>query len=440
MTLNPQGWRKTLAIKLEDERRPLLKADDYYMGRQPLRYLDPEVRRQLGGRLENVVVNWPRLVVDAIEERLNVVGIRNGEDTAADLWRIWQANGMDEYSERAHADALVYGRSYAMVWASPDPSVPRISIESPLQMTVERDPYSGEVVAALKQWMDATKRWRALVITPEKVVQFRTDMKSDSAMPPPSNESAWIQFSTEDNPLGVVPVVPIVNRARTMHPDGESELADVFSLADAVNKLCTDLLVSAEYSAMPRRWITGMYPMGNSTTQQQAEDMAEKVRNTWETARGSKIWIAPSEQTKMGQFPEAQLDGFVNSIRLFSMQVAAIAGLPPHYLGLVSDNPASADAIRSAEASLVFKAMRRQRVWSQAWVQVLYLAMQVRDGVPPVGMEDLEIVWENPETRTPGQMADYALKLVQGGIVDRATVLEDLGYTPSKIERLGGYA
>jgi hypothetical protein len=440
MTLNPQGWRKTLARKLEEESGALKQADDYYMGRQPLRYLDPEVRRQLGGRLDNVVVNWPRLVVDAIEERLNIVGIRNGDDEASDLWRIWQANAMDEYSERAHADALVYGRSYAMVWASPDPATPRISIESPLQVCVERDPYDGTVVASLKQWLDATKRWRALLITQDKVVQFRSDIKSDAAMPPPSNESAWIQYSTEDNPLGVVPIVPIVNRPRTMHPDGESELADVFPLADAVNKLCTDLMVSAEYSAMPRRWITGMFPMGSNVTQQQADDMSEKVRNMWETARGSKIWIAPNEQTKMGQFPEAQLEGFVNAIRLFSMQVAAISGLPPHYLGLVSDNPASADAIRSAEASLVFRAMRRQRIWSQAWVDVLKLAVQVRDGVPPVGMDELEIVWENPETRTPGQMADYALKLVQAGIVDRGTVLEDLGYTPSKIERIGGYS
>jgi len=225
-----------------------------------------------------------------------------------------------------------------------------------------------------------------------------------------------------------------------MYPDGESELADVFPLADAVNKLCTDLMVSAEYSAMPRRWITGMFPMGSNITQQQADDMSEKVRTMWESARGSKIWIAPNEQTKMGQFPEAQLEGFVNAIRLFSMQVAAIAGLPPHYLGLVSDNPASADAIRSAEASLVFRAMRRQRIWSQAWVDVMKLTVQVRDGIPPAGLDELEIVWENPETRTPGQMADYALKLVQAGIVDRATVLEDLGYTPSKIERIGGYA
>lgn len=440
MTLNPQGWRKTLARKLEDERLALVKPDNYYMGRQPLRYLDPEVRKQIGGRLENVVVNWPRLVVDAIEERLNVVGIRIGDEQANDLWRIWQANRMDVLSEQAHADALVYGRTYSMVWASNDPNTPRISIESPLQMTIERDPYSGEVVAALKQWLDATKRWRALLITADQVVQFRSDIKSDSTMPPPSNESAWIQFSTEENPLGVVPVVPIVNRPRTMYPDGESELADVFPLADAVNKLSTDMMVSAEFSAMPRRWITGMFPMGSNVTQAQAEDMAESMRTQWENARASKIWIAPNEQTKMGQFPEAQLDGFVNAIRLFSMQVAAVAGLPPHYLGLVSDNPASADAIRSAEASLVFKAMRRQRIWGQAWADVLKLAAYVRDGFASPDLDELEVVWENPETRTPGQMADYALKLVQGGIVDRAAVLEDLGYSPSRIERIGGYA
>lgn len=439
MSLNPQGWRKTLATKLQDELPELQKADDYYMGNQPLRYLDPEVRRQVMGRLENVVVNWPRLVVDSVEERLNVIGMRLN-DQPSDLWDIWVRNRMAEFSERAHADSLVYGRSFAMVWAGMDATTPRISIESPMQMTVERDPASGEVVAALKMWQDPTKRWRALLFTPERVVQFRTDTKSDLAMGPPANESAWIQFSTEDNPLGVVPIVPIVNRPRTMHPDGQSELADVYRLADAVNKILTDMMVSAEFSAMPRRWVTGMFPSGTTGTQAQAEDLAERVRKNWETARGSKIWLAPYENTKFGQFPEAQLDGFVSSVRLLTMQVAAISGLPPHYLGLVSDNPASADAIRSAEASLVFKAIRRQRTWSDAWIEVMRLAAQVRDGFRDPALADLEIVWKSAETRTPGQLADYALKLYQGGLVDQATILEELDYTPTQIENMGGYA
>lgn len=439
MSLNAQGWRKTLAAKLQDELPDLRKADDYYMGRQPLRYLDPEIRKQVMGRLENVVVNWPRLVVDSVEERLNVIGLRL-DDQPSDLWDIWTANRMGEFSERAHADALVYGRSFAMVWASQDPRLPRISIESPMQMTVERDPASGEVIAALKIWQAPDKRWRALLFTPERVVQFRTETKSELALGWPANESAWIQFSTEDNPLGVVPIVPIVNRPRTMYPDGESELSDVFRLADAVNKLLTDMMVSAEFSAMPRRWVTGMFPSGQSASQQQAEDLAERVRKNWEAARGSKIWIAPHEDTKFGQFPEAQLDGFVSAVRVLTMNVAAISGLPPHYLGLVSDNPASADAIRSAEASLVFKAIRRQRTWSDAWIEVMRLAAQVRDGFRDPALAELEIVWKSAETRTPGQEADYALKLFQGGLVDRPTLLEELDYTPTQIQNMGGYA
>jgi hypothetical protein len=56
---------------------------------------------------------------------------------------------------------------------------------------------------------------------------------------------------------------------------------------------------------------------------------------------------------------------------MLAAQIAAIAGLPPHYVGLMSQaNPASADAIRSAEASLVKRALRKQRVFGGSWERV----------------------------------------------------------------------
>jgi hypothetical protein len=73
-------------------------------------------------RLKSLVVNWPRLVVNSLEERLDVDGFRLAQDQPADdeLWRIWQANDLDEASQMAHVDALVHGRSFAIVWADPD--------------------------------------------------------------------------------------------------------------------------------------------------------------------------------------------------------------------------------------------------------------------------------------------------------------------------------
>lgn len=429
-----------MAQQLEVDRGPLQRANHYYNGTQPLAFIDPQMRKQLGSRMVEVVVNWPRLVADSLEERLDVVGFRLARDLPTDeaLWGIWQANGLDEASQQAHIDALVFGRSFVMVGASATSTMPVVTIESPLQVTVLRDPASGAVVAALKQYQDADGYTNALVLTATTQDLYRSATATDAyGMGVPA--ASWQLVDSQPNPLGRVPVVPLVNRPRTGAPNGVSELADLMPLADAINLLASNMLVSAEYTAMPRRWITGLAPSMTNLLSDQADDLAESVRRAFESSRASKLWVAASPETKFGQFDEAELTGFTSAIDAFVKQLAAIAALPPHYVGLsAQNNPASAEAIRSAEASLVTRARRRQRVWGGAWEDVMRLAVQVQQGAPVSGMDELETVWANPETRTVAQAADAAVKLYAAGVIDRRAALEDIGYTPAQIERMTG--
>jgi hypothetical protein len=103
--------------------------------------------------------------------------------------------------------------------------------------------------------------------------------------------------------------------------------------------------------------------------------------------------------------------------------------------GIHGSEVASADAIRSSEATLVPKARRRQRAFGGAWEDVMRLAVLVRDGVQRPGMESLEVIWRDPETRTVAQAADAAVKKLAVG-VSREQILEDLGYSPVQIERM----
>jgi hypothetical protein len=71
------------------------------------------------GRLRPLIVNWPRLVIDSLEERLDVEGFRLGAGQPANdrLWAIWQGNDLDEWSQQCHIEALLHGRAYVLVWA-----------------------------------------------------------------------------------------------------------------------------------------------------------------------------------------------------------------------------------------------------------------------------------------------------------------------------------
>ena len=338
-----------------DELRPTYdRLDAYYQGKQPgHHFMAPEVRASLGNRLPPMILNWPRLVVSAVEERLDVDGFRLSQDEPADrdLWRIWQASRMDEASQQAHLDALVYGCAFVVVWASADPRTPRITVESARQMMVERDPMTGEITTALKRWTEGYGY--AVVYGSDEITRWRTEQKvvegSDTYEVP---TGGWRQVESIDNPLGVVPVAALVNRPRLLSPMGETELSDIIPLTDAASKVMTDLLVTSEYAAAPRRWITGMDVGGEAS----ADRTAAQVQQKWTDAPSSKLWIAEDPQTTFGQFPESTMEGFVAAIDTLTQQAAAVSGLPPAYFGIHGSEVASADAIRSSEATLVSNA------------------------------------------------------------------------------------
>lgn len=222
---------------------------------------------------------------------------------------------------------------------------------------------------------------------------------------------------------------------RLQTPDGESELTDVMPLIDAINKLGTDLMVAAEYSASPRRYVTGVMP-DTQATKEQATELANRIEAVWERARASKFLVAPSEKTEFGQFDVASLNNYQTAIQLLTAQIAAIAALPPSYLSLLNSNPTSADAIRSSEARLTAKATKRQRDWSGAYEQLMRLAVTIRDGRPDPRLVDMQTIWESAEPTTVAQSADAESKLFAAGIIDQRAALTELGYTPQDIDRI----
>jgi hypothetical protein len=433
-----------LAQEVVSRTPELVRLDQYYTGTQPLAFLHPETVMHVGDRLTSLAINWPRVIVGSVEERLDVEGFRLGKDASADeeLTRIWQANDLDEWSGLVHVDAMVHGRAFVTVWGDND-GQPRISAESARQMTVQFVPGTRTVASAVKVWTEDISDIeprpydmpsgvktveRAVLYLPQVIVPFvRASAGTGSWASTP-----WVELPAIPNPLGEVPVVPFVNRPRLTNLLGESELSDILPLADAVNKLATDMMVSSEYHAVGRRWATGIEVPRRDADKQKLQ---EEVRRYWDEATKGKTWLAGTG-VNFGQFPEASLDNFVGAIRLFTGQIAAIAGLPPHYLGQSSDNPASADAIRSAESSLVMKAKRKQRGFGGSWERVMRLALKVT--CAETDASAMETIWRNPSTPTPAQLADAAVKLTQGDrpVITIGQARVDLGYTQGEITRM----
>lgn len=407
-----------LGQRLHERANRLSTLDAYYRGEQPLTFLSPEARTALGNRLHTVSVNVPRLVVSSLVERLRIVGLtRDGVPDPA-LWAVWTGNDLDELAPVAHREALTLGSAYVIVWAGA--SGPSISVESPHQVIVARDPATRETTAALKRWdVDGGRGQHAVTYTPDAITRYATD-----ATGAPAESGAWRVVERIANPLGVVPVVELRNAERLLD-EGTSAFADVIALTDALVKISTDMLVTSEFFARPRRWATGVeIPV----------DAAGDPVNPF-ASEADRTWISEAPESKFGQFAATDLAAYDAAVRVLMQQISAVSALPGHYLGIVASNPSSADAIRSAEAALTARAESKQRRFGRAWERVAALAVAVQTGADPAGLA-LGVAWADPATRSVAQDADAAVKLVQAGILPPSEALRRLGYSDDEILRI----
>jgi len=254
---NDAEWMTYLARGHDVERQQLKAYSDEYEMISPRMYMHPEIMREVGERLAQVIVAWPQLVVDALEERLDVEGFRlpNADQADDDLWRVWQVNDCDEQSQMGHIDALVMGRAYVAVGTNEDDAdTPLITFESPLEVYAECDPRTRRVRAALRRWADDRDELA------RSTTQYATLYLPNYTAFYENSGNSWVETDRDEHGLGQVPLVPLVNRPRLANWRGRSELAPIMPLAHAANKIATDMMVAAEFVAIPLRGMFGVGP------------------------------------------------------------------------------------------------------------------------------------------------------------------------------------
>ena len=415
-----------LLQKLDEPVARYSMLDRYYTGMQGAAFLSPESKVALGNRFGRLNSNICRLAITALAERLRIVGFSDPS-----LWADWIRCDLDQLSGVAHREALLLGDSYAMVWADVY-GRPKVTIESAKQVAVQCDPGTRQIVAAVKRWETKTTT-EAVLYLPNRIVRLRANSTGATI-------SGFQAVEEIANPLGVVPVVQIRNSDRILDPVGLSELDDLTCLVDALGKTLLDMMVTSEYTGRPRRWATGVELVeepvldadGNPVLDENDEPVMIEANPYPE---GDRAMISEVEGAKFGQLDAADLGGYEASVRVILGQIMAVSTLPAHYVGVFTSNPASADALRAAEASLTARAEARQATFGRAWSQVAALMIAVRDGRDPQQI-NVEVQWADAATRSIAQEADGVTKLFQAGLLPASYALKRLGYTDAEISEI----
>lgn len=410
----------------------LEELDQYYEGTQGLTYMHPEIFAEVRDRIHPVIIFWAQMAIDAIVERLRVQGFKTGDkDLDAELRRVWIHNDMDLGFGMAMLDALIMRRSYVSVGTNEkDADTPLVVPESPLEVYADNDPRTRRVRAALRRVHDVdpagsiSARYATLYL-PDRTIWCTW-------------RGGWAEDRRDVHGLGEVPIAPLVNRPRTRSAIrsarnatreriGRSDVDAIRPLVDGASKLATDMMVAAEFLAIPLRALFGVGP----------DDFKDEQGNPMTPLKAmlGRLLTIPDEDVKAFEFAAAQLANFTGSLDALAKLVASVTGLPPHYLGMSSDNPASAEAITGSESRMATKAERKQDPFGAAARQVARLIRRFQLGEWDPDVETVKVDWRDVRTPTVGTMADAAVKkfTTTPPIVPLRQTREALGYDDTEI-------
>lgn len=403
-------------------------ADRYYDGMQVLEQLGLAIPEEL--MHFTVVVNWPRVVVDATADRLDVKGFRLAGAEKADetLWRIWQANQMDEQDQMSKLDYLIYGRTYRCIGTNEDdPTTPLVTVESPRQIITERDVRTGKITSAVRNYNVVNGQVSSgTLYLPNSTKHLELD------------SGRWVVVDEDEHGLGVVPVVPSFRRRRTAIPEGRtlqgvSAMEDVIPITDAAARNLTNAQVAQETHAVPARGVIG-------ATKGDFMDESGQPLPQWAAYFGS-VWALGNKDAKTFQFDSSDMQNFERMSDLYARLASGVSALPPNYFGLAADDAASADAIRSREARHVKVAERDQVTLGNGAEEVMRIAMRIRDGSFDPELRNIETLWYDAGTPTVAARADAVVKLhtatdAKGrSLLPAEMAYEELGWGPEKIKR-----
>lgn len=454
------NWLAALYPALKSRKGALDTFDDYYSGNHPLPFLTPahaeKIRSQFRQMLEESRSNFMRLIVDVVDERLQVDGFRVSADTDLesdkDSWDIWQANKLDSLSRAAFLDSLVKGVSYMSVWQdADDDGYADIAVEDACETIIGYTPGSNfrRRDAALKAWVEpASKIERADVWLPDGCYRFQrklsdTEIQSGGAswssitgsdqytaaqsqVSTPAGRVVWTPTRDIDphvaNPLGVVPIVPLRNRGRTLI-EGESEISDLVQIQNQINGFNFLLALAGYFGAHRQRWATGI--------KLEMDEARGELKEPFDAAI-DKLWATEDPAARMGDFQQTDMGGYLDSIHQKIEHLAINSRTPRHYFTASGQEP-SGDAIKSAESGLVRKVERKQSSLGESLEEVMQLARKVSDMDTSV---DSEVVWADPATESEAVRADATIKKFAAGLIPKEQALEDLGYSQTAISRM----
>ena len=378
------------------------------------------------------VLGWPAKAVDVLAKRLRPDGFVLPGGNADDLGirEIWDANRLDLEAPQANTSALLHSCAFATVTLGDkgrgEPKV-FVAVRSAEHATGLWNRRLRRLDAGLTV-VDADENGN-----PTEMVMY---LPGRTATLTKDASGKW-SADVRKHRLQRVLMEPLVYQPRLDRPFGSSRLSrPVMTLADASLRTLVRSEVTAEFFSAPQR-----YAMGADESAFVGPD--GKPKGQWASLIG-RVWAIGRDEDgnipTVGQFPQTSMQPHTEQLRMLASLFAGETSLPLSSLGIVQDNPSSAEAIHAAKEELITEAEWAADTLGAGWRRVMLLALMLRDDlteIEPAWLR-LEMRWRDPSTPSKSAIADAVTKQVASGILppDSPVTYEQLGYDETTVARL----
>lgn len=389
---------KALKSKLDDY-STLFK---YFDGEQPLIYSTSRLKEVFKNMNASFNENWISVVVNAGMDRLILKGWTTEDETANEfLSQIYSKNQIDLESDDVHLAAMITHEAFIVAWKNEEGS--EVYYNDPRMCHMFYDPANPKKKQyAAKWWAGSDQHFYMTLYYADRLEYYITKSIIKSGLPKSALDFVAREPATAPNPFKEIPVFHF----RTDRRAQTSDITNIITLQDAVNKLLADMMVSAEFGAYRQRYV-----ISNSET----TSLKNAPNEIWEIPAGD----GQGQNSQVGEFEQTDLKNFLEAIDNLANAIAVISRTPKHYF-MSTGSDVSGEALLAMESPLVAKVERHQKRFGSTWIELgAFLAKLEGVEIDP---DTLQLIWQPAQSVQPKTEAETIKTNVEAGLPLKTTL------------------
>lgn len=384
----------------------------YYNGKNVLKDFGISIPPQLLN--VETIVGWPQKAVDTMAVRSRFDGFTAADNAVQNMLDGIAAHSRLRMKYRMAVESeLICSCCFSTVGIDAD-NEPNIELFSADKAAARWDEAKGRIAYGMV--IDEFRNGQPVAI------RLFTDNALVRAW---SNGGSWWDYYIEPYSMGRPAMEVFAYRPTEKRPFGQSRInRAVMSITDSAVREALRTEISAEFFTSPQKYLLG------------ADREAFENTTKWEAYIGNIFAVGRDENgdiPQFGQLPQAAMQPHTEYMRSLAARFSGETNVPISTLGVIHDNPASAQAIYAASEPLIIECEDLNDGARETMRSIMLMAMAAKTDTPLDELDDVyrDFVpnFKNPAMPSVVSQADAMLKIasVVPGFAGTDTFFEQIG-------------